>query len=207
MSSGSAETRERIMAATWRLMEERRGEGVRLEDVAQAAVVSRQAVYLHFGSRAELLVATVRYADRTRGLNARLEPVRAATTGVEALEAFVEFWGHYIPDIYGLARALRAARAIDEAAAAAWDDRMAAVRRACQLIIAALARDGQLAPGWAADAAVDLLWSLLSVAVWEDLTLACGWPTDQYVREMRAMLRRTFVCEARAAAPSSRQGD
>ena len=65
MSSTETDTRERILKETWHLMEKRRGQGVRIEDVAQAAGVSRQAVYLHFGSRAELLIATTHYLDAT----------------------------------------------------------------------------------------------------------------------------------------------
>ena len=47
MSSGESkesETRTRILAAAWRLMEERQGQGVRISDVAADAGVSRQAV-------------------------------------------------------------------------------------------------------------------------------------------------------------------
>ena len=32
-------------------MEKRRGQGVLMKDIAEAAGVSRQALYLHFGSR------------------------------------------------------------------------------------------------------------------------------------------------------------
>ena len=204
MSSGSGETRERILAATWRLMEERRGKGVRLEDVARAAGISRQAVYLHFGSRTDLLVATARYADRTRGLRERLQPYLTAPSGVEALERFIDFWGGYLPEIHGLARALLDARATDEAAAAAWDDRMADVRRGCQRIVDGLARDGQLAPGWEITPAVDLLWAFFSIPVWEDLTFACGWTTEQYIRWMQITLRRTFVREVPPRAEAAR---
>src|SRR5437016_4280971 len=108
MSSSDSETRTRILTETWRLMEQRRGQGVRISDIAGAADVSRQAVYLHFGSRAGLLVATVRYVDEQRGLSERLQRFCAAASGPEALDAFVEFWGNYIPEIYGLAKALLA---------------------------------------------------------------------------------------------------
>jgi len=188
-------TRERILAATWRLMETRHGQGVRMEDVAHAACVSRQAVYLHFASRAELLVATVRYVDETLRLNERLEEVYAAPRGVDALEAYVAFWGHYIPDIYGLAKALLAVRATDGAAAAAWEDRMAGMRAGCRAIIECLERQGALAPGWSVDDAAAAFWALLSIAVWEDLTITCGWTLEQYVRHMREVLTRTFVSE------------
>ncbi len=65
-------------------MEERLGRGVRMSDIAEAAGVSRQAVYDHFGSRAELMAATVRYGDVVLGLDERLRRYRAATGGAEA---------------------------------------------------------------------------------------------------------------------------
>lgn len=193
MSSGELETRTRILEATRRLMEEQRGQGVRMRDIAEAAGVSRQAVYLHFGSRAKLLVATTHYVDEVRGLEERRRRFRAATTGVERLEAYVEFWGNYIPEVYGMARALLAARETDEAAAAAWDDRMGAVRESCRITIEALHRDGMLAPEWSRDEAVDLLWTMLSIRNWEQLTIECDWSTSQYVGRMQELLKRAFV--------------
>ena len=64
------------------MMEERVGRNVRMGDVAKRAGVSRQAVYDHFGSRAELMVATVRYGDGVLGLNGRLRRYRAAGSWV-----------------------------------------------------------------------------------------------------------------------------
>src|ERR687894_3256848 len=100
-------------------MEERNGRGVRMSDVAGAAGVSRQAVYDHFGSRADLMVATVRHGDEVLGLDGRLRRYRAASSGVERLGAIIEFWGNYVPEIHGIARALLAARESDEAVWAA----------------------------------------------------------------------------------------
>ena len=174
-------------------MEERNGQGVRMRDVADAADVSRQAVYDHFGSRAELMVAMARYGDEVRGLEERLERYRAATSGVDRLEAFVEFWGNYIPEIHGIARALLAARETDEAVAAAWDDRMAVVQEACRDIVGRLRRDGTLAPGWSDEEAGDLLWAMLSISTWENLTLERGWPVDLYVDKMQELVKRAFV--------------
>jgi AcrR family transcriptional regulator len=193
MSSGEPETRARILEATRRLMEERRGRGVRMRDIAEAAGVSRQAVYDHFGSRAKLLVATTHYVDEVRGLEERRRHFRAADAGAERLEAYVEFWGNYIPEVYGMAKALLAARETDEAAAAAWDDRMGAVRASCRDTIDALHRDGMLAPGWSRDEAVDLMWTMLSIRNWEQLTIECRWSTGQYVDRMQKVLKRTFV--------------
>src|ERR671920_891793 len=190
MSSGDPKTRTRILEATWRLMVGRDGRGVRMRDVAEEAGVSRQAVYDHFGSRAELMVATARYGDEVRGLEQRLAGYRAASGGVERLEAFVEFWGNYIPEIHRIARALLAARETDEAVAAAWDDRMGVVHEACRNIIEALHRDGTLASWWPRDEAADLLWTMLSIRNWEQLTIECGWTTNQYVGWMQELTKR-----------------
>ena len=170
-----------------------------MRDVAEEAGVSRQAVYDHFGSRAELMVATARYGDEVRGLEKRLAGYRAATGGVERLEAFVEFWGNYIPEIYGIARAMLAARETDEAVAAAWDDRMGVVQEACRDIVGRLERDGMLVEGWTLDEAGEMLWSLLSIGNWENLTLERGWSVDQYVEKMQALAKRAFVREPERA--------
>lgn len=164
-----------------------------MRDVAEEAGVSRQAVYDHFGSRAELMVATARYGDEVRGLEGRLAGYRAASSGVERLEAFVEFWGNYIPEIHGIARAMLAARETDGAVAAAWDDRMGVVQEACRDIVGRLERDGMLAPGWTSDEAAEMLWSLLSIGNWENLTLERGWTVDRYVENMKEVMRSVFV--------------
>lgn len=193
MSSNKLDTRTRILEATWRLMEERRGQDVRMNDIAEAAGVSRQAVYLHFGSRTELVIATAHHVDEVRGLNKRLKYFHAATGGIELLGAFIEFWGNYIPEIYGMGKVLLSAYDTDEAAAAAWDDRMSAVRDACREIVEALDHEGILAPEWSQNEAVEMLWTLLSVRNWEQLTLKCGWSINQYIDRMKMLSERTFV--------------
>jgi len=193
MSRVETDTRRRILGATLRLMEERNGQGVRMRDVADAAGVSRQAVYDHFGSRAGLMVATARYGDEVRGLDERLRRYRSATSGVERLETFIEFWGNYLPEIHGIARALFAARETDEAVAAAWDDRMGVVQEACRNIVGRLQRDGTLAHGWSPEEAGDLLWTMLSIGNWENLTLERGWSVSQYVVQMQELAKRAFV--------------
>jgi AcrR family transcriptional regulator len=174
-------------------MEERNGQGVRMSDVAGAAGVSRQAVYDHFGSRADLMVATVRHGDEVLGLDGRLRRYRAATGGTERLGAFVEFWGNYVPEIHGIARALLSARENDEAVAAAWDDRMGVVYEACRDIVERLHRDGMLASGWSLDEAADVLWTMLSIRNWESLVLEREWSVRRYVGRMQELTRRAFV--------------
>jgi AcrR family transcriptional regulator len=193
MSSEDLETRERILIATVEMLEQHGGRGVRMGDIAKAAGISRQAVYLHFSSRSDLLVAATQYLDEVLEIDRRLAPSRAATSGVERLALYIDCWGNYIPEIYGVAKALLLAQDTDEAAAAAWKDRMLAMRDGCRAAIDALHSDGMLAQGWTRKNATDVLWTMLLVPTWENLTGECGWSTQQYIRWMKAVAKRTFV--------------
>jgi AcrR family transcriptional regulator len=193
MSSENIETRTRILDATVRMLEEHGGRGVRMGDIAKAAGISRQAVYLHFASRTELLVAATRHLDEVLDVDRRLAPSRAATSGAERLALYIECWGHYIPEIYGVAKALLLAQDTDDAAAAAWNDRMLAMRDGCRAAIETLHSDGNLAPEWTPKRATDALWTMLLVPNWENLTGECGWSTRQYVRWMKIVAKRTFI--------------
>lgn len=56
--------------------------------------------------------------------------------------------------------------------------------------------DKNLTPKWTRTEATDALWTLLLVPNWENLTLQCGWSTEQYVHWMKSLAERTFVDEA-----------
>jgi AcrR family transcriptional regulator len=193
MSSGDPETRKRILEKTWRLMEKRKGQDVKVSDIARAAGVSRQAVYLHFGSRAELLVSTVRYVDEVKNLDERLQGLSTSVNAIQTLESYVDFWGNYIPEIYGLAKALLAVRDTDKDAAAAWDDRMQVLHEGWRSVIECLAREGLLAPEWELDQAADAAWAMTSVTVWENLTLERGWSASEYITRMKLILKKMLV--------------
>jgi len=175
------------------MLEEHRGRGVRMVDIAKRANLSRQAVYLHFASRAELLIATTQFLDHRLDLETRLAPSRAATSGMQRLSAYVACWGNYVPEIYGVAKALLLLKESDAAAAAAWNNRMAAMRDGCRAAVDALHADSALALEWTRGGATDALWTMLSVENWENLTVECGWSNQQYVDRMKVMAERMLV--------------
>jgi len=195
MSSKKTDTRTRILTATWHLMEQRRGQGVSMSDIAKAAGISRQALYLHFDSRTELMIATVHYVDEVKGLNERLEKFQEAKSGVDLLDICVDVWGNHIPEIYGLARALLNTRDTDEATAAAWNSCMGCLHDVCHKIIAALGEEKILAAKWTRSEATEMLYTMISIHNWEQLTIESGWSTAQYISRMKVLLRRTFVDE------------
>jgi AcrR family transcriptional regulator len=69
---GDPSTRRRILVAALDLITRHGGADVSLADLARAAHVSRQALYLHFTDRSALLVALVRHADERRELPAAI---------------------------------------------------------------------------------------------------------------------------------------
>ena len=66
----SNDTKTRILETAWTLVNER-GIGVGVGEIAAAAGVSRQLVYVHFTSRAGLLVAMARHQDARSGFRER----------------------------------------------------------------------------------------------------------------------------------------
>ena len=193
MSSEPATTKKRILEATWKLLEQGCGQTIKMGDIAKAVGISRQAVYLHFASRTELMIATSNYVDEAKGLNQRLAKLHETKNSIELLEACVEVWANYIPEIYGLAKALLATRDTDEATAAVWDNNMACLREVCAMAIESLQRDDLLDKEWSSEEATDLFWTMLSIYNWEQLTIECGWSQQQYIKHIINVLKQTLL--------------
>ena len=193
MSSEEIDTKTKILEASWRLLEAHQGQGVKMSDIAKEAGISRQAVYLHFASRTELMIATMNYVDEVKGLDARLAQLNNTTSGTELLSACVEVWGNYIPEIYGLAKAMLMTRDTDKDMAAAWNNSMNCLRDVCQNTIEALDKEGKLTEGWSIKEATDMFMATISISQWEQLTIECGWSNEQYVSWTKFLLLRTFV--------------
>ena len=193
MSSHKPDTKTNILNATWRLMELKRGQGVSMSSIAKQAGISRQALYLHFESRTELMIATVNHVDDVKMLSENLQQFRAAKTGLAQLEAYIEVWGNHMPEIFGLAKALLSTKETDEATAAAWQGRMQHLKNYCTQIIESLQQDGMLATHWSTTEAAELFWTMTSIQNWEQLTIECGWSNEQYIQRMTRLLKHTFV--------------
>ena len=166
-----------------------------MSDIAKAAKISRQALYLHFPNRAELLIATTMYLDEVHDIDSKLVESRTAKTGQDRLAKWIEVWGNYIPTIYGIAKALMAMKDTDEEAMAAWNDRMQAIRHGCAAAVDATNLDGKLNRNLTEDEATDLLWTLQSVRTWEHFRFECGWSQERYIRLMKDMAARTLLAD------------
>ncbi|WP_338548998.1 TetR/AcrR family transcriptional regulator [Roseovarius phycicola] len=193
MSIEKNPTRIRILKAAWKLLDSNPGVAARMSDIAKKAGVSRQALYLHFPNRTELFIATTRYQDAQFGVDDLLAESRVAKTGRDRLDAFVRAWGDYIPKIYAVAKTLMVMKETDEDAAQAWSERMGDMREGCAAAVEALKRDGALTKSLTVNEATDILWTLLSISTWEQLTKDCGWSQAAYISHLRILCRHILI--------------
>lgn len=174
------------------LLEASSGKEVRMTDIAKATGISRQAVYLHFPTRSDLLIATTRYLDDLNDVDGQFDAIHA-DTGAEWLDAYITLWGTHIQHVHGVAKALLAMKDTDEAANDAWNERMQAVRTGCAGVISAIEKDGALSDDYDVEQAIDVLWTLLSIPNWEQYRFECNWTQDQYISEMKQIARKILI--------------
>jgi len=199
---GDPSTRRRILDAAWALLEER-GSGVRIADIADRAGVSRQAVYLHFGDRVSLFVAVADHIDVSFGRDRLREHVFGAATGFESLHRWVETMSWYTARIDSVTRVLELAGESDEALAAAWRDRMTGRRGHVRRIVDRIAADRQLAKGWTAEAASDMVFAVTLPGPWRALTSVLGWSRERYAAEITSMLEHALRATTDGASGAS----
>lgn len=178
----SEETRVAILNAAWKLMAETRSLDVSQSKIAEAAGVSRQTVYLAFGSRAGLLTEMARNMDQQSDHVARLvAAAQSAASGPAEFQRYLEIWLDYLPMIYPVGILLDAAALTDPEAAAAWSDRMKhSLLAGLKRVLAGLVARGETAPGIVADEAAELIWSLVHPATWRLLVVECRWTPERF---------------------------
>jgi len=196
------DTRTRILETAADLLVRRSGGEISMADIAVAASVSRQAVYLHFADRAALFVALVEYVDEKRGINQIVDRFRSASSGMESLRIMAEIQAQTNPDIWPLARASEAIRRTDEAMEQAWQNRLQHRHSGCRQIVKRLSKEGSLRPDLSIDIATDLLWSITSLRTWEDLVLGRKWKKSQYEEYVFDLLVRALTSRAGGAVQS-----
>lgn len=186
------ETRKKILETAWTLIAERGETDVSQVEIAEAAGVSRQTLFLAFGDRTGLLLAMVRHKDtlsdhvQRLGFAGGLKP-----EDPESLIASVEAWLDYLPIIYPVGILLDAAALTDAAARAAWDDRMkgallAGWRRRARAVHAAGSIKGD------PDRIAEEIWALCHPSAWRLLVVETGWSAVEF-RQSRINLVRACL--------------
>lgn len=176
-----------MLEAGWCLLQQDPSRAT-MSRIANEAGVSRQAAYLHFGNRAGLLLALVRWIDDRERIFERFEAVPPKDDPWDLLEAYVQIWLDYLPKLHPAPGFLARAKS-DAAARVAWDDRMDELEALYRTPIKALRRANRLRPGLTTEQAVTLVRALASVHAWEQLVHDSAWPQKRATRSIWLAVR------------------
>lgn len=162
----SDRTKTEILDAAWDMIAAQ-GAAVSLAAIAKEVGITRQSIYVHFGSRAGLLLALVRRADVRYSIWKDFETACSEPVASDRLGAVLAAWLAFVPKIHPVATDLIRLRATDKDCAAAWKDRMDELYRFFLKVTTSFAKEGVLASGWDNESAADFLWSAVSVQAWD----------------------------------------
>lgn len=187
-------TRERVLELALALVRQRGNAELSLVDLAAAAGLSRQMLYVLFGSRAGLLMAMVDHLDARSGAGERLAALRTSLPPTQAFDPYLRAWFDYLPEVLPVALALSAAAARGDAdAAAAWGSRLAKLRTGFTLMTRAFRAAGVLKAGWTPEAAADWILALTHVDLWQHLVVEAGWKPAAHIDRVVRTLHETLL--------------
>lgn len=174
----SDRTRSEILDTAWRLIAEE-GADISVSKIASAVGLTRQSIYVHFGSRGGLLVALVRRADEREDIWRNFELALGAADAAARLRGCLNAWFDFVPKIHPVATDLIRLKGRDKEAATAWYDRMEELKSFYRARIEDLEKEEKLPPNWTVNTATDFLWTMTSVQNWDLLVRDCGWSQQE----------------------------
>lgn len=189
-SAGRPETRAAILDAARTLFEEQGYFGAGLEAVAKKAGVSRQAIYLHFASKAELLTALHLRIYETDVVPAlERHPIWTAPTALHALDASISVDAEVASKVWRFHEALVVARRHHEEVDATLRPREAERYQEYVRLARWLKREGELPAHLRLRTFADILWGLLSLGTFQNLVVERGWSLERFVTWVRTTIR------------------
>jgi AcrR family transcriptional regulator len=195
-TTGRPQTRIQILEAARAIFEDLGYYGGSLGAVAKKAGVSRQAIYLHFPTKAELLTALHLHIFDTDVVPAlQRHPILDGMTGLEVLDATIAADAEIVDRVWRIHESLTVARRqnpeVDQTLLAReqehYDGLVDVGRR--------LERDGALPPTIPVELFTDMLWGLMNIGTYRNLVVERGWPLDRYQRWVRDTIRLQIGAE------------
>ena len=193
-SGGRPETRTQILEAARSVFEELGYYDAGLGAVAKLAGVSRQAIYLHFESKADLLTALHLHIYTTDVLPAlERHPISDSMPVLDALDAMIAVDADVVAKVWRIHEALQMARRhhpeVEETLRPREEDRY----RGLLDLGRRLKREGMLLPDLRAGAFADILWGLSGVGTYRSLVLERRWSLDRYRRWVRTTIGHSLT--------------
>jgi AcrR family transcriptional regulator len=161
-----------------------------LAAVAKEAGVSRQAIYLHFPSKAELLTALHRHIFATDVVPAlERHPVTDAGSALDALDATIAVDVEVVSKVWRIHEALQMARRQHAEVEDTLRPREEERYRELLNLGRRLKREGALPTNIRVAMFADMLWGLINVGTYRSLVIERGWSLDQYRLWVRKTIR------------------
>lgn len=196
-------TRLVIIEAAGRLFAKQGYGATSVDQVAEAAGVSRATVFASVGGKAAMLKAAydvaivgddepVALPDRPRSRRIQAEP---------DVGRFLDLYAGLVGDIDGrvalIYEALRGAAGAEPAVRALWEEILRERRAGAGNVVSLIASKGRLKAGLGASAAADLVWVLNDPGLYHLLVHQRGWPPERF----RVWLAKTLRAQLLPPAP------
>ena len=189
-SGGLSQTRTQILEAARTMFEELGYYDAGLGAVAKKAGVSRQAIYLHFPSKAELLTALHLHIFATDVVPAlERHPITDAVSALDALDTLIAVDVEVASKVWRIHEALQVARRqhpeVEETLRPREEERYGELLELGRR----LKRGGALPPNIRIGTFADMLWGLMNIGTYRNLVIERGWSLDRYRRWVRNTIR------------------
>ncbi|MFL5884321.1 MAG: TetR/AcrR family transcriptional regulator [Thermoleophilaceae bacterium] len=193
VNARSRRTRSLLLSAARAILEEDGFEALTMSAVAVRSGVTRRAVYLHFGSRAELVGGLFDHVAAEEGLEQSVGRVWDAPDAAGALDEWARHLARYHTRLLAVDRAVERVRRQDRDAARHRDRVVRAKLANCRRLAQRLADEAVLAEPWTMATATDMLFALISSDVIEGLTVDRRWSRQKLGDHLSLLLRSTFI--------------
>lgn len=170
-----------------------RDERLTYEAVARDAAVSRQTVYTHFPTRADLLLGAVQRARQIADVESAARTIYAAPTAIAALRELVDLHAAFVPRFLRAHLAIERERSSDPDVAAAFATRTGGRRHLAIHVATRLHAEGDLAEPWTVQTAGELIDAVTSGTFTAQLLSDLRWSTDDVRQRVLVLLQRTLL--------------
>lgn len=189
----SRRTRRKLLDSARQILEQDGFPALSVTAVAEGAQVTRRTVYLHFGSRGQLVQALFDHVVAAEGLHESLQRVWQAPDAARTLDEWAAHLARYHPGMLAVDRAVRRVWRTDPDVA---DHRRRVVSEqlsGCRRLARRLAGEGRLAAPWTETSAADMLLALISSDVIETLLVERHWSQRRLADHLAVLFRSTFL--------------
>lgn len=203
--SRSYSTRERVLDAAREITREKGEMAATMSAVAAKAGISRQALYLHFADRVQLLHALSDHIDRQLGVGDWMIEIENLPSVTDMLRNLALMRCKRSVEFAFLIRSIDTDRFRNDSAATAWKKRhYGNIDWMERVVVERLRQEGRLHPSWLSRDAAAFLVALYSMRNWDDLTQTFGWSSEQYIETIAASAMSILTGPARLANPKPR---